>query len=154
MARVVLLDAGPLGLVTHPRPEINREAALWLRDLLTAGATVMAPEISDYEVRRELIRAGRAKGVARLDRLAAEIGYLPISTEAMKQAAIFWAEARNQGQPTASDGSLDADVILAAQAKMLSNEENTKEVVVATTNVGHLSRFVKAAHWRDISASG
>lgn len=154
MARIVLLDAGSLGLVTHPRPEANREAALWLRDLLTADTSVMVPEISDYEVRRELIRARRTKGVARLDRLAANIGYLPINTEAMRHAATFWAEARNRGQPTASDESIDADVILAAQAKSLSKEENTNEIVVVTTNVGHLSRFVPAAHWRDISTSG
>jgi predicted nucleic acid-binding protein len=150
LARIVLLDAGPLGLVTHPRVEQNREAALWLRGLLSAGVPVLVPEISDYEVRRELLRAGRTRGIDRLDRLAGDLGYLPLTTEAMRLAARFWADARKQGQPTASDESLDADVILAAQAAVL-NEDTDEGVVVATTNPRHLSRFVDARLWRDIA---
>lgn len=149
MARTVLLDAGPLGLVTHPRAEQNREAVLWLRGLLTAGVPVLVPEISDYEVRRELIRAGRTRGVERLDRLAVDLGYLPLTTDAMHLAARFWADARKQGRPTASNESLDADVILAAQAATLS-EDVYGDVVIATTNPRHLSRFVNAHLWRDI----
>ncbi len=146
----MLLDAGPLGLVTHPRVEQNREAALWLRGLLSAGVPVLVPEISDYEVRRELIRAGRARGPSRLDQLARDLGYLPLTTEGMRLAANFWADARKRGQPTASDESLDADVILAAQAAIL-NEGTEEGVVVATTNPRHLSRFVNASPWQDIA---
>jgi hypothetical protein len=67
---LVLLDAGPLGMVTNPREsDETRQAKVWLWGLLDAGVRVMVPEIADYEVRRELIRAGRHKGVARLDAL-------------------------------------------------------------------------------------
>ncbi len=65
----------------------------------------------------------------------------------MRQAAMFWAEARQQGQPTAVDPALDGDVILAAQAATLE----LTDVVVATTNVRPLSRFVPAALWFDIT---
>lgn len=150
MARTVLLDAGPLGLVTHPRVEQNREAALWLRGLLSAGVPVLVPEISDYEVRRELLRVGGTRGLSRLDQLAEDLGYLPLTSEAMRLAASFWADARKQGQPTASDESLDADVILASQAAIL-NENSDDGVVVATTNPRHLSRFVAASLWQDIA---
>lgn len=150
MAKTVLLDAGPLGLVTHPRIEQNREAALWLRSLLSADVPVLVPEISDYEVRRELLRAGKSRGLSRLDQLAEDLGYLPITTEAMRLAAGYWAGARKQGQPTASDESLDADVILAAQAATL-NKDTDEGVVVATTNPRHLSRFVDAKLWQDIA---
>jgi predicted nucleic acid-binding protein len=149
LTRIVLLDSGPLGLVTHPRVEQNQEATLWLRSLLSADVPVLVPEISDYEVRRELLRAGRTKGLSRLDQLVQDLGYLPITTEAMRLAARFWADARNQGQPTASDESLDADVILAAQAATL-NGNAEDGVVVATTNPRHLSRFVDAKLWQDI----
>lgn len=149
MSRTILLDAGPLGLVTHPRVERNREAALWLRGLLAAGVSVLVPEISDYEIRRELLRADRIRGLSRLDRLAEDLGYLPLTTEALRRAARFWADARNQGQPTASDESLDADVILAAQAATLQGDTDDG-VVVATTNPRHLSRFVDARLWQDI----
>lgn len=136
--------------MTHPRPQRAREAVLWLESLLDAGVLVRVPEISDYEVRRELLRAGKTEGVARLDRLAEEIGYLPLSTEAMRLAARSWADARNQGQPTAPDESIDADVILAAQAMLAEDEGNTVEV--ATTNPRHLSRFVDAKNWQEVQA--
>ncbi|MCA1716968.1 MAG: nuclease [Actinobacteria bacterium] len=151
MTKVVLLDAGPLSLVTHPRAQIeNRRAAEWLAGLRSAGITVRVPEIADYEVRRELLRAGKLKGLGRLDDLKEALGYLPLTTEAMLQAAQFWADARNQGRPTASDLALDADVILAAQAVVLERGEDDVNVVVATTNVGHLSRFVSAKRWEQI----
>ncbi len=153
MSRTVLLDAGPLSLVAHPHGGEDAEAAKgWLRNLLATGARVRVPEIADYEVRRELLRAGRMGSVARLDRLAEEIGYLPITTEAVRLAARFWADARRQGQPTASDESLDADVILAAQAAVLAEQKGADALVlVATTNPRHLSRFVDARTWREIA---
>jgi len=65
---VVLLDFGPLGLVSHPNAEkVNAEAVEWLEALLTAWVSVLVAEIADYEVRRELLRAGRQRGVQRLD---------------------------------------------------------------------------------------
>ena len=146
---VVLLDSGPLGLVSHPNAEkINAEAVEWLEALLSAGVSVLVAEIADYEVRRELLRAGRQRGVRRLDELKEAIGYHPITTRAMLTAASLWAEARKQGQPTAPDPALDADVILAAQARDVESEG--QRVTVATTNPRHLSRFVDAKVWQEI----
>ena len=111
---VVLLDSGPLGLVSHPNAEkVNAEAVQWLEAILSAGVSVLVAEISDYEVRRELLRAGRLRGVRRLDELKEAIGYRPITTRVMLTAAGLRADARKQGQPTAPDPALDADVILA-----------------------------------------
>ena len=90
----MLLDAGPLSLVTHPRAEIkNTRAAEWLVGLRSAGIAVRVPEIADYEVRRELLRAGKSKGLGRLDDLKQALGYLPLTTETMVLAAQFWADA-------------------------------------------------------------
>ncbi|MEG3847308.1 hypothetical protein QT971_10845 [Microcoleus sp. herbarium19] len=108
----------------------------------------MLPEIADYEVRRELIRADKMAGISRLDQLKIGIKYLPISTETMLLAAQLWAEARRRGRPTADPKALDADVILAAQAILVANEGH--EVIIATTNVGHLSQFIDAREWRQI----
>lgn len=147
MRQVVLLDSGPLGLVTNPRlsPK-SLECAEWLQGLLAGGADVVVPEIADYEVRRELLRAGKTKGLERLDDLAGALRYLPITSAAMRQAAAFWAQARRAGQPTAPDLALDADAILAGQAAAMLADD----IVIATTNVGHLSRFVAAALWHTI----
>ena len=114
MTRVVILDAGPIGLVTNPRRSPTSTASrsgykLWR----WIGARIVMPEIADYEVRRELLRANKRKGLAQLDALGELVEYLPITTAAIRQAATFWAQARQTGQPTAGDHTLDADMILA-----------------------------------------
>ena len=147
MSRIVLLDTGPLGQVTHPKSTPANTACLhWFQNLLAQGNRVLIPEIADYELRRELLRAHKTQGLLRLDNLPNVAEYLSLTKEAMRQAAAFWAIARQKGYPTASDESLDADVILAAQADTL----NLPNVVVATTNVRHLSRFVAADLWQNI----
>ena len=88
MSRVIILDAGPLGLVTNPKlSPASVACAQWLQTQITLGNRAIIPEISDYEVRRELLRAGKTKGLARLNDLANLIEYLPLTTAAMRQAA-------------------------------------------------------------------
>src|SRR4051794_31741092 len=98
MSRVVLLDAGPLGMVTNPKESAaTRACKEWLRDRLARGVRFLVPEITDYEVRRELIRSGRPRGVVRLDQLAEQVGYLALDTPTMRRAAELWALVRNAG---------------------------------------------------------
>ncbi|MEG3893002.1 nucleic acid-binding protein [Microcoleus sp. Z1_A1] len=148
MSRIVLLDSGPLGIVTNPKATspLYQEGKLWLQSLPQKGYIVMLPEIADYEVRRELIRAGKLAGIQRLDELKSQLPYRPLTTEVMLLAAQLWADARMRGRPTAEANALDGDVILAAQAILEANEGH--EVIIATTNVGHLSQFVDAREWR------
>jgi predicted nucleic acid-binding protein len=147
VSRVVLLDAGPIGLLTNPKRSPENDACTrWLQTLANANVRIIVPEIADYEVRRELLRANKTKGLRRLDELIDLVEYLPLTTPAMRQAAECWAQARQQGQPTAGDNTIDADMILVAQAMVL----NISDAVIATTNVGHLSRFFPAAIWQDI----
>ena len=142
----IVLDAAPLGLLAHTRPSaIVLACRQWQAALIAAGRRIIVPEITDYEVRRELIRLRRPRAVARLDGLALQLEYLPLTTDAMHLAAELWAQARQQGQPTAPDHALDGDVLLAAQALSLG-----VPVVVATTNVGHVARFVPAELWPNI----
>ena len=146
----VVLDAGVLGLVTNPSAAPEPEACKnWLRRLLLNGVTVAVPEIADYEVRRELIRADKLRGLRTLDVLRSQLLFIPITSAMMLKAAETWAQLRKQGQPTAAPGSLDGDVILAAQA-LIAAEANALDPVVATDNVGHLSRMITAAEWRNI----
>lgn len=143
----MLLDAGVLGLITNPKRSPESTACTqWLQTLISSDVQVILPEIADYEVRRELLRANKTRGIARLDELASLLDYLPITTAAMRQAAVFWAQARQRGQPTAGDKTIDGDMILVAQAVTLSVPESA----IATTNVGHLSRFVAADVWQNI----
>lgn len=120
----------------------------WIRSRVASGIVVFVPEIADYELRRELLRAGKTNGVARLDALKQALQYLPVTTQTMLLAAQLWAQARNAGLPTAPKEALDGDAILAAQA--LTAGFAPADIVVATTNVGHLNRFVPADHWKNI----
>jgi hypothetical protein len=76
------------------------------------------------------------------------LGYAPITTAVMLRAAEFWATARKAGRQSADDASLDADMILAAQAMALARDG--EEAVIATTNVRHLTLFSSARIWREI----
>lgn len=151
MSRVVALDSGPLSLLAQragvaEADELKRCLAV----CEGRGDRLLVPEVADYEVRRELLRAGKTSSVARLDALAAtaSVVYLPLRTSAMRLAAEFWAESRRQGLPTAHPEALDGDVILAAQ--LIDAGIPAGELVVATTNVGHLSRFVPAKLWKEL----
>lgn len=148
MNRVVVLDSGPVGLLARRRgiPEVDA-CRRWQDDLLERDIHVILPEIVDYEVRRELSRLNAVSSLARLDSLATLLEYLPITTEAMRLAATLWGQARQQGRPTADPKEIDGDAILSAQTILL----DAADAVVATTNVGHLSRYVAARHWQDVA---
>jgi predicted nucleic acid-binding protein len=119
-----------------------------LQGLAYAGFEVVIPEIVDYEVRRELLRARKQQGLGRLDALKGLLRYTPITTSVMLKAAEFWAIARNLGRQSADDASLDADMILAAQAWAVSGAGD--EIVIATTNVRHLTLLATARLWREV----
>ena len=60
MSRTIFLDTGPLGVLTNPKRPPETVAALgWAIALMSAGHRLMVPAIADYEVRRELERAGK-----------------------------------------------------------------------------------------------
>ena len=110
MARVVLLDSGPLGEVTHPESEKRGPIREWLFRLLDAGAYPRLPEIVDYEHRRALLHRDASRQVERLNRFKQVFGYEPLTTEVMLVAAELWADARKRGLPTGTERELDVDV--------------------------------------------
>ena len=89
MSTTILLDSGPLGLATNPAGSKQGAACgRWLLDAVIGGATVMVPEIADYEVRRELIRARRTASIARLDALVDQVEYLAIGEALRRQQSV------------------------------------------------------------------
>ena len=120
---ILALDSGPLGVMSSPLA--NTEAARchdWLNAIIANRHQVLTSEICDYEVRRELLRVGLAEAIIRLNHLIEAIYFMPINRGTMLRAADLWAQARRQGRPTADPSALDADVILAAQAQLFSEE--------------------------------
>src|SRR2546426_7626869 len=110
MSRRLLLDSGPLGLITQPNITSEVQAIhRWFLDRLSSGDSVLVPAIIYYEIRRELIRAKKSTGLARLNAFV-ELDadrYLALTDRALRLAAELWARARQQGRPTSSDLDLD-----------------------------------------------
>jgi hypothetical protein len=103
--QVVLLDSGPLGMVSHPEAASrNTEAFEWFAGLLDASVVVEIPEIADYEVRRELLRAGKDRSVERLNELAQEIGYRALTTAVMHKNVV----RANPASPTGVGSAMGA----------------------------------------------
>ena len=151
MILTLFLDSGPLGLLTNPkRPPETVAILTWAIAMQKAGHRFIVPAIADYEVRRELERAGKVNGIAALDAWnnASPDRYLPLSATALRLAANLWARARNAGTTTADPKELDGDVLIAAQA--LDMGLPLSDFVIATVNVGHLSQFASADLWTNI----
>lgn len=152
MARIIVLDAGPIGLAIG-RPDIPDTAACltWLASMETAGVEVVVPTVADYEVRRELVRIGATAKLRRLDQLAARFDVVDVLGAAFHQAAEFWATVRRLGLPTAADSDIDADAIIAGVAATIGADGVV--VTIATTNVRHLARFpgIDARVWNTIT---
>jgi predicted nucleic acid-binding protein len=151
MSLTIFLDAGPLSVLTNPKHPPETVAALnWAVDMMLAGHRFVVPAIADYEVRRELERAGKVKGLAALDAWnnVYPDRYLPLSDSALRLGSKLWARARNAGTATADPKELDGDVLISAQA--LDMALPTSDFVMATVNVGHLSLFVPADLWQNI----
>jgi len=156
MPSVVILDTGPLSNVAVPFakagniPTLSEECRQWIRDCEQSGAVLLVPGICYYEALRELERRKAMGKIRRLQEFLFSVPsrFIPLTTAHLEAAARMWATARNTGIPTASDDALDADVILCAQ--VLSLGLSSPDYIVATTNVGHLSRFVPCEHWTNI----
>jgi hypothetical protein len=90
MSLIVLLDAGPLGMITNPKSSPESEACKnWLTRLASNEVEIVIPKIANYEVRRELLRAGKESGLGRLNALKGILAYAPITTSVMLRAADF-----------------------------------------------------------------
>lgn len=88
------------------------------------------PEIADYEVRRELLRAGKAASVMRLDAfvVAEPDHHLPLTTQDVRLAAQLWAQAR----------------------RIVARHFGLSGVLVATQNTRHFANLAPAALWSDV----
>jgi predicted nucleic acid-binding protein len=161
----VFLDTAPLSLATQRKgrsPEAD-DCRAWTLRLQDAGVLRLVPKIADYELRRELLRNENVQAVARLESFATDTSdrYVPIDTATWREAARLWANVRRRGVPTASDAGLDGDALLAAQVFLWSVRTGVPlvRIAVATSNVGHLNRFIDANdsvlpafRWQDIAA--
>jgi predicted nucleic acid-binding protein len=151
MKQIIILDSAPLGLLFQKAGIAAAEACrAWAKERMAGGVRIIVPEIVHYEIRRELLRLGKTRALASLEKYArAEPDRFRIVTSRdLELAAELWAESRRRGMPTADDRALDIDVILAAQVRNLGIPMS--DLVVATSNSKHLSQFVPSEHWSNL----
>jgi hypothetical protein len=122
----------------------------WLAQLKVSGTSVVIPEISHYELRRELIRVSAKAKLVRLEKLLRGTKAGVVTPNAWLKAAEFWAYVRVAGKPTSDPHALDGDAILAGVAATIGAPGDS--VTIATTNVGHLARFpgIDSRRWEMI----
>src|SRR5262249_10255227 len=143
VARIIVLDSGPLGDACRRRgrPDVD-DLAQWRIQAQANGGIMASPENADYEVGKGLPLGGARESIERLANLSDELGfYTPITTAAIRKAAELWADARRKGIGTADEKEIDADVILASQALLFAGLRD--RVIVATYNARHLSRYIE-----------
>lgn len=143
-----LLDANIISKILYPKHPSNIECGEWfIRFLNDDKKKIYLPEIAVYEVRRGLcvkkLKDSNFKGLEKFDEFSKLLPYLPINTNVFKIAEELWARARVNGYPTATNDSLDADVLIAAQAIDI-------KASVITENIKHLKNYVTTHHWRDL----
>ena len=152
MARFILLDSGVIGfLCTFPQGPNASACKEWVERMQAAGASIVIPEVTYFEVKRGLLWRDTTGKLARFDQMVRDLEVIPVTFKAWDKAAEFWALLYKQGQPTADPKSLDADAVLAGVAATVAQPGDTS--VIATTNQRHLDRFpgVDAQSWLDIN---
>ena len=71
MKRSIFLDSGVIGLITNPNlSEEGISCAKWLLSHINKGNQIIIPEIVDYEVRRELLRANKVRSYGEVGEMA------------------------------------------------------------------------------------
>jgi hypothetical protein len=153
---IVFLDSGVIGILSNPNKN-NQVIACenWLYSLLAKSVYVVSSDICDYEVRRNLVLETmrferRSHSLTALDELHEFVEFISVSPQVLGKAADIWARSRLQGQPMSNLTGIDVDAIVCAHWQLLRDEFPSRYVVVATTNVRHLSLFTEAFEWQDI----
>jgi hypothetical protein len=156
---IVFLDTNILGLVCNKNTSFDesQQCKKWFDTLFLRGVRIVTSDLCNYEVMRGLktssIRSGQvAPGIQSLESLKSDgfLEFLPVATEALDLAANLWAGASTSGRTTRDEKDIDIDIIISAQYQLLKDEFLGQRVIMATTNLKHLSIFCEAAHWRDI----
>lgn len=149
---IIVLDAFPAsstGKLPGRTPTLLDQCRQWITACEAAGHQVLVPAIAYYEALREMEMRRATSQIARLRTFCLDAKrFISLTTDDLERAAQLWGDARRAGQPTADPLALDGDVILASQAIGLGFSRS--QLIIATTNPGHISRFAPCDHWTSI----
>ena len=160
---IVFLDTNVLGLIAKPNKSFDDssdesyQVQQWFYGLLSKGVRVVTSTLCEYEFRRGLLEPSNkstelAPGLIELDELAEReiLEFIDVSRKDSILAAQMWVDAQAKGLATSDKKKIDIDVIISAQCLILQQDSLGQKVIMATTNVKHISRYCEAANWQDI----
>lgn len=150
--KAVVLDSLPLAELC--RKKIKSEVGKLLIQLKARKISLRVAEITEYELRRELLRSQRYRSNNRLGSYYLTERIIPIDRGSLLKASESWAEQRNLGMPTASNERIDIDTIMVAQSISLIGLFD--EVIILTSDAEDIYRFtnygIKVWKWQDALA--
>ena len=159
---IVILDSNIITLlVTTLDDKLSEDQKLateiyqcteWFYSLLSKGVYIIASDICDYELRRELIRI-KSKSIQELDQLRDLIEFQKVTFAVLEKAAELWAETRAMSQSNKIKENIDVDCILAAQWCLLKDQYPGRQVIIATKNIKDFQRVTDCDIWQNISYS-
>jgi hypothetical protein len=162
---IVFLDTNVLGLLAKPTKSFDESSnesyrvQQWFYGLKSRSVRTVTSALCDYEFRRGLLEPSAkanelAPGVIELEGLfnTGMLEFIPVSREDSILAAQMWVDAQADGRPTSDKKKIDIDVIISAQCLILQQERPGRKVIMATTNIKHISRYCEAANWQDIKS--
>ena len=140
MPRLLLLDSNVLSKVVRPDLEENKPVSATIKHLAADSRfEICVPEIIDYELRRKLLHLTQRPHNPR--KWAQEA--LVLLDRWVRLAAKIWAQTRAHGELRSSEGSLDVDAILAAQAAQTGGS-------IVTTNEKHFRNIADVFDWTSV----
>lgn len=155
----LLLDTNLLLRACHPKthPDVRAWLQAWLDYAgRVDGVEIVVPAAADYEARRGYLsevdrKDDERKALERLDELCGLLGVQQVSAVNFRDAAAMWAKARRAGKSTTGERDVDWDVLIAAQAKEMSEQAKGVRVVVVTKNTKHLKQHgAEAKDWHEL----
>ena len=157
---IVILDSNILALLaTNLDENLSEDQKLateiyrcteWFERLLSKGVYIIASDICDYELRRELIRI-KSKSIQELEKLRELIEFQEVTFAVLEKAAELWAEARAMSQSNKIKENIDVDCILTAQWCLLKEQYPGRQVIIATKNIKDFQRVTDCDIWQNIS---
>jgi predicted nucleic acid-binding protein len=128
MMKTYLIDSDTITyLLQKKKDTVNK-----IKEALEAKCQILISAVVFYEVARGLYHKAANKQLAALETLVEDLSWLDLTKSTWDLGANLWADCRKQGTPTCDSKRLDADCLIAAQAK-----EN--KAIVVTKNTRHFS---------------
>ena len=124
----------------------------WFYSLLSKGVYIIASDICDYELRRELIRI-KSKSIQELYQLRDLIEFQKVTFALLEKATEIWAETRAMSQSNKIKEKIDVDCILAAKWCLLKEQYPGRQVIIATKNIKDFQLVTDCDIWQNISYS-